>query len=479
MKKKKKRFPFYQENFSRWYTEVITKADLADYAPVRGCMVFKPYGFSLWENVQQELDRMIKSLGVKNAYFPLFIPYSFLKREKKHVKGFSPELAIVSFGGGKKLKEPLVVRPTSETIIYEMFSRWIHSYRDLPFLINQWCNVVRWEKRTYLFLRTTEFLWQEGHTAHATEKEAKTFALKALKIYQQLDEKILAIPVIGGKKSESEKFAGGQETYTLEALMPDGKALQCNTSHFLGQNFSRVFDISFQNKRGEKEYVWQTCWGTSTRILGALIMTHGDEDGLIFPPRIAPIQVVIVPIFEKGITKEIFSFAEKIFQELKKEGIRIVFDKRKEYTPGWKFNDWELKGIPLRIEIGKKERMKKTLTLRRRDTNKRIEIRAREAKKEIPLILERIQKFLHRRAKKRVKENTFFPKNYREFREIMREKRGLLWAFWCGNPKCERKIKEQTKATTRLLPFNARKEKGKCIFCSQPANYRWLFAQAY
>jgi len=471
------------EDFSGWYNDVILKSGLADYAPTRGCMVIKPYGFALWENIQKNLDSMIKEAGVKNAYFPLFIPYSFLKREKEHVKGFSPELAIVTHGGGKKLTEPLVVRPTSETVMYEMFARWIKSWRDLPFLVNQWCNIVRWEKRTYLFLRTLEFLWQEGHTCHATKEEAKKEVLRALKMYQELDEKILAIPVLAGKKSQSEKFPGALNTYGVEALMPDGKALQCGTSHELGQNFAKPFGIKFHDKRGKSRHVWQTCWGMSTRIVGAIIMAHGDDQGLILPPKIAPIQTVIIPIFEKLVTqsKKILNFCSKIKEDLENRGIKVELDERRQYSPGWKFNEWELKGVPLRIEIGNEEVSKNYLTVVRRENSEKSKIKNQKSKTQIKIqkLLDEIQDNLYTRAEKLLKENTHKVDDYKEFKKIMKEKKGFLWAFWCGNPKCERKIKEETKATIRLLPLQAKKQKGKCIYCGKKAQNLWLFAQAY
>jgi len=337
-------------DFAQWYNDVVLKAELADYSPVKGCMVIRPYGYGIWENVQKYLDRMIKKAGVENAYFPLFIPQSFLKREKEHVEGFAPELAVVTIGGGEKLVEPLVVRPTSETMMYEMYSKWIHSWRDLPLLINQWCNVVRWEKRTYLFLRTTEFLWQEGHTVHATHEESYAEVLRALSMYQEFVEKYLAIPVIKGVKSSNEKFAGAEKTTAIEALMPDGKALQAGTSHDLGQNFSKVFKISFQNKEGKEEFGWQVSWGMSTRIIGGLIMMHGDDQGLVMPPMIAPIQVVIIPIDCKN--EKLLEYAKSIVEELENENIRVKVDTRTEQTVGYKFNQWELRGVPIRVEIG-------------------------------------------------------------------------------------------------------------------------------
>jgi len=347
------------ENFSKWYTDVVLRAELADYSPVKGCMVIRPYGFAIWENIKENLDRMIKKAKVKNAYFPIFIPQSFLEKEKEHVKGFSPELAVVTHGGGKKLTEPLVVRPTSETVIYAMFSKWVKSWRDLPLLINQWCNIVRWEMRTYLFLRTTEFLWQEGHTAHATEKEAEKESLRALEMYRYFVENYLGIAIVSGRKSDAEKFPGAKNTFTIEALMPDGKALQMGTSHELGQNFAKPFKIQFQDKKGKLQYVWQTCWGLSTRLIGGLIMVHGDEQGLSLPPKIAPHQVVIVPIWTEKTKKSTQKYCQEIQDRLEKKKIRVHFDDRDEHSPGWKFNEWELKGVPIRLEIGPRD-IKKT-----------------------------------------------------------------------------------------------------------------------
>ena len=368
----KKEITKKSENFSEWYNDVVLKAELADYSPVKGCMVIRPYGYGIWENVQKYLDRMIKKAGVENAYFPLFIPQSFLKREKEHVEGFAPELAVVTIGGGEKLVEPLVVRPTSETMMYEMYSKWIQSYRDLPLLINQWCNVVRWEKRTYLFLRTMEFLWQEGHTVHGTHEESYAEVLRALSMYQEFVEKYLAIPVIKGVKSSNEKFAGALKTTAIEALMSDGKALQVGTSHDLGQNFSKVFKISFQNKEGKEEFGWQVSWGMSTRIIGGLIMMHGDDQGLVMPPMIAPIQVVVIPIDSKN--EKLLEYAHKIAEDLEKEDIRVKVDKRTEQTVGYKFNQWELKGVPVRLEIGNKELENNEVTVARRDENAKCKI---------------------------------------------------------------------------------------------------------
>jgi len=466
------------ENFSRWYTEVILKAELADYAPVKGCMVIRPYGYALWEKIQSGLNGMIKSAGIKNAYFPLFIPESFIKKEKEHVEGFSPELAVVTIGGGEKLKEKLVVRPTSETVIYSMFAKWIKSWRDLPLSINQWCNIVRWEKRTYLFLRTTEFLWQEGHTCHETHEEAKKESNRALKMYANLYQEWLALPGLMGKKSEAEKFPGAADTFAYEMLMPDGKVLQGCTSHDLGQNFSKPFKIQYQNKKGKLEYVWQTCWGFSTRAIGALIMAHGDDNGLIIPPKIAPYQVVIIPI-NKQNNKTVSKMANKLQDDLEKADIRSTVDLREEQTPGWRYNDWELKGVPVQITIGPKEIKNNTVTIRRRDEQKKWEVKSTDFIQETKKTLEDIQQSLYNRAQQYLKENTHKVNNYQEFKKIMKEKRGFIQTFWCEDPRCETEIKRETKASSRLLPLSAQEEKGKCVYCGKTAKHRWLFAQAY
>lgn len=484
-------------DFDRWYTDVILKAELADYSPVKGCMVIRPYGYAIWENIKQEFDRMIKEAGVENAYFPLFIPYSFLKKEKEHVEGFSPQLAVVTIGGGEKLAEPLVVRPTSETIMYAMYAEWVKSWRDLPLLINQWNNIVRWEKRTYLFLRTTEFLWQEGHTAHESREEARAFTLKALDWYKNLYEKYLAMYPVVGLKSDSEKFAGGDKTYSIELLMPDGLALQGATSHFLGQNFSKVFDISYQDRDGGNDFVWQTSWGLSTRSIGGLIMVHGDDQGLVLPPNIAPIQVIIIPINSDAA---IAKFCADLKAGLVREGIRVRVDGREEKTVGWKFNEWELKGVPVRIEVGKKEVESGQLTVARRDINKKSPLPLSDLSY-LSNLLSEIQKNLYEKHKKFVTDNTYKVDDYGQFKEIMKAKRGFIYAYWCGDPECERKIKEETKASNRALLLGAEKDKarlpasprgepappsrgeparqGKCICCSKVSLNRWYFAQAY
>lgn len=478
MKFEKEQLIKKSKDFSRWYTDIILKAGLADYAPVKGCMVFKPYGYAIWENIQKILDAKIKKAGVENAYFPLFIPESLLKKEKEHVKGFSPELAIVTIGGGKKLKEKLIIRPTSETIIYEMYAKWIKSWRDLPVLMNQWCNIVRWEKRPRLFLRTTEFLWQEGHTVHETHEEALKEVSWALDSYIELYREFFAIDGIAGKKSESEKFPGAMDTYTFEMLMPDGKALQSGTSHDLGQGFAKVFNIKFLDRRGKEKIPWQTSWGLSTRSIGALIMVHGDNSGLVIPPKLAPIQIIIIPIFrgkpsDIDLEKEI----EKLQDVLK--DFRVKADLKKEYSVGWKFNEWELRGVPLRIEIGQKEIREGKFRLVRRDNGKDYEVPFNSLKRKVKKILESIQKDLFEKSRKYLRENTRKVFDYQEFKDIMRKDKGFLKAFWCEDPKCEAKIKEETKATTRCLPLKAPEEQGKCIYCGKRAKRRWIFAQAY
>lgn len=481
----KKEITKKSKDFSRWYTDVVLKAELADYAPVKGCMVIRPYGYALWENIRSALDGMIKSAGIKNAYFPLFIPESFLKKEKEHIKGFSPQLAVVTIGGGEKLKEKLIVRPTSETVMYSMFAKWIKSWRDLPLLINQWCNIVRWEKRTYLFLRTTEFLWQEGHTCHATHQEAEKEADRALMMYAKLYKEWLALPGFMGKKSEAEKFPGAVDTFAYEMLMPDGKVLQGCTSHDLGQNFAKPFKIQFQDKKGKKEYVWQTCWGFSTRSIGALIMAHGDDNGLIIPPKVAPIKAVIIPILGKD-DESVLSFAKEVKERIEEKkgsqfgGVVEVWDSPAQ-TFGWKANEAEVRGIPLAIPVGTKELKDKKVTISRRDGNGKLNETAsmNDIAEKVESMLGKMQKSLFQEAEKFLRENTHEVKTYQEFKKIMKTKRGFIRSFWCEVPKCEEKIKEETKASIRLLPKDSQKEKGKCIYCGKDASHRWLFAQAY
>ncbi|KKW09657.1 MAG: Proline-tRNA ligase [Microgenomates group bacterium GW2011_GWC1_49_7] len=483
----KKELKKKSENLSDWYTDVILKAELADYAPVKGTMVIRPYGYALWEKVQEIFNGMMRTKGVENAYFPLFIPHSLLEKEKEHIEGFSPELAVVTIGGGEKLKDPLVVRPTSETIMYAMYAKWVHSWRDLPILINQWNNVVRWEKRTYLFLRTTEFLWQEGHTAHATEQEDMDMVLSALEWYRQIHEDYLAIPVVYGIKSETEKFAGAKRTYSIEALMPDGKALQAATSHNLGQNFSKVFDIQFQNKEGKMDFVWQTSWGLSTRVLGGLFLTHGDDNGIILPPKIAPIQMMIMPIHKKDKDGKALSARGKELKEsLGNAGIRVKIDDREEPSIGRRFNEWEVKGVPLRLELGHKELEDDTVVLARRDTGEKVTVGRKEILTTAQKLLADMQISLFGKAKKFRDEHTHDVSSYDEFKKIMETTRGFIRAFWCEDAACEAKIKEETKASTRCLPLDLpagrqvpKDEKGVCVHCGKPATHRWLFAQAY
>jgi prolyl-tRNA synthetase len=464
-------------DFSQWYTDVILKSEMADYAPVKGCQVIMPYGYAIWETIQRVLDQMLKNDGIENAYFPLLIPQKSLQKEQEHIEGFSPELAIVTIGGGETLTEKLVLRPTSETIIYEMYAKWIKSWRDLPLRINQWANVVRWEKRTRLFLRTTEFLWQEGHTVHSTDKEALKETQKAIERYIKIYQEYFAIDGIWGKKSEQEKFPGAVHTFTYEMLMPDNKALQGCTSHYLGQNFAKAFHIQFLGKDGANHFPFQTCWGFSTRSLGALIMAHGDDNGLVLPPLLAPVQVVIVPILQgKNIDKKVLQMSEKLKNSLQ---VRVYADTREEYSSGWKFNHWELKGVPLRIEIGPREVQQKKATLARRDNGEKITVPLTSLPNRINKILQDIQKNLLQQTRKYLYSHIHDVKNYSEFQEIMEQKRGLAKAFWCEHPQCEQKIKEETKATTRCLAHNAKPQKGKCVYCQKPASHQWIFGIAY
>lgn len=468
------------ENFSEWYTQVVQKAELADYAPVQGCMVIKPNGYAIWERIIEVLDREFKKKGVKNAYFPQFIPESFLKKEAEHFEGFVPECAWVTIGGGKKLGEKLAIRPTSETMIYSMFSKWIRSWRDLPLKVNQWCNIVRWESSTRFFIRTTEFLWQEGHTAHRSKEEADKMMLEILEVYKRFIEDYLAIPVLIGKKSEKEKFAGALTTTTLEALMPDGKAIQMGTSHNLGQNFSRVFNVKFLDKDEKEKFVWNTSWGVSTRLIGSLIMTHGDDKGLILPPKIAHTHVVVVPIFYKETEKKkVIEKAKSIKTKLEKEGLKVLIDDREEYTPGWKFNEWELKGIPLRVEIGPKDVQKKQVVIARRDNFEKFIVKDKNLIKRVKSIMEEIQRTLFKKAEQRMKEHITTVKDYKEFKKVLKEKGGFVRACWCGRRECEEKIKEETGASLRLIPLKKEKVFGNCIYCGKKAKEVVYFAKAY
>ena len=468
-----------EKNFSQWYVDVVRKAELADYTTIKGCMVIRPYGYGLWENMQAGLDRRIKETGHKNAYFPLFIPESLLKKEAEHVEGFAPEVAWVTHGGNQKLEERLAVRPTSEAVICSLYSKWVKSWRDLPILINQWVNIVRWEKVTRLFLRTTEFLWQEGHTAHKSEQEAEEETLKILnKVYRDYIEKDLAIPVIVGRKTEKEKFAGALHTYTLEALMADGKVLQAGTSHNLGQNFAKAFNIKFLDEDQKEKYVWQTSWGTTTRLIGALVMVHGDERGLKLPPKVAPVQVIIVPIMFDKTKKEVLKKAESIRTILKKD-FRVEIDIRDGYTPGWKFNEWEMRGVPLRLEIGPKDMKQGQVMLVRRDTGEKVAVKEEQLAETVKELLDNIQENLFTRAKKFLKENIRDTSDYNEFKKIIEKQRGLIKTYWCGSKDCEDKIKEETKASIRCIPFEQEKASGKCIYCGKESSTLVYFARAY
>lgn len=467
------------EDFSQWYNDIVMRAELADYSPVKGCMVIRPYGYAIWENIQRQLDKRIKDSGHQNAYFPLFIPESFLSKESEHVEGFAPECAVVTHGGGKKLEENLYVRPTSETIMYAMYSKWIRSWRDLPVLINQWGNVVRWEMRTRLFLRTTEFLWQEGHTAHATAEEAEEEVLKILGIYKEFAENVLAIPVYEGVKSEAERFAGALRTYTIEAMMQDRKALQLGTSHNLGQNFSKAFDVNFQTKEGKLEYVWQTSWGVSTRLIGAIVMAHGDDRGLVLPPRIAPFAVVIVPIYRDAASQEAVIKAARGCKERIAEAASVHIDDREQYTPGWKFNEWELRGVPLRIEIGPRDVEKGQVILVRRDDGSKESVPQNRLRDTVVEVLDEIQKNLFERCKKFRDENTAAIDDFGDFREKMEDPGLFARSHWCGSGECEAAIKEQTKATIRCIPLDADEERGRCVLCGKDSSRRVIFARAY
>ena len=471
-----------KENYSQWYLDVISAGKLADYAPVKGCMVIRPSGFAIWEAMQARLDRMFKETGHVNAYFPLLIPKHFMEKEAEHVEGFSPECAVVTHGGGKELEEPLMIRPTSETVIGHMYSQWIQSYRDLPVLINQWCNVLRWEMRTRLFLRTSEFLWQEGHTAHETEEEAQEETMRMLEIYRRFQEEDLAIPVIPGLKTESEKFPGAIATYCIEAMMQDGKALQAGTSHNLGQNFAKAFDITFLDRKNEQSHAWTTSWGVTTRMIGALIMTHGDDDGLIIPPRIAPVQVVIIPIFtndsERAETK---AFAESIAERLhsRLDRLKVVIDHRDDLRPAEKFFHWLQQGIPVRIEVGPRDVAKQCGMVARRDVREKESIELESITAHVCDLLEKIQENLFQRALEFRDQNTRRAKNYEEFCEIMKKEGGFVMAHWNGSPEVEAKIKEDTKATIRCIPLDPDPVPGKCMVTGEPSEREVVFAVAY
>jgi prolyl-tRNA synthetase len=473
------KLPLRSENFSEWYNQVILRTEMADYAPVRGCMVIRPYGWALWEAIQQSLDRRFKATGHVNAAFPLLIPKSFLEKEKEHIEGFSPELAVVTIGGNEVLEEPLVVRPTSETIIGHMYSKWIRSYRDLPVLINQWGNVVRWELRTRLFLRTLEFYWQEGHTAHATEAEAEAETRQMLGIYADFAVNDAAVPVIPGRKSSTEKFAGAARSYTIEAMMGDTRALQAGTSHNLGQNFAKAFEIRYLDINNELQFCWTTSWGLSTRFIGAIIMTHGDDQGLILPPKLAPIQAVIVPIFRSDVEKSaVMPVVERIRQEL--SAFRIKVDDRPDLTPGFKFNDWELRGVPLRIEIGPKDVEKGTVVLARHDLPGKAGksfVPQTQLSTQVAETLAAIHTAMFERARTFRNSHIYDPRDYEELKEVVQN--GWAFSWWCGSATCEARIKEETKATTRCIPLDQSAGSGRCIYCGAPAAEKVYFAKAY
>lgn len=487
-----KDIPKRSDNYSQWYQDLVVKADLAENSAVRGCMVIKPYGYAIWEKMQAILDKMFKDTGHVNAYFPLFIPKSFFSKEASHVKGFAKECAVVTHYRLKndengniivdpdsKLEEELIIRPTSETIIWNTYKGWIQSYRDLPILINQWANVVRWEMRTRLFLRTTEFLWQEGHTAHATSEEAIEETKRMLDVYATFAEKILAIPVLKGVKSENERFAGALETYCIEAMMQDGKALQAGTSHFLGQNFAKAFDVKFTGKDGKQDFVWATSWGVSTRLMGALVMAHSDDDGLVLPPMLAPIQVVIVPIFKNDEQlQSITATAEKIMADLKAKNITVKYDDRDAYKPGWKFSEYELKGVPVRIAIGPRDIENGTVEVARRDTKEKSVMHLTDLHLKIEHLLEQIQDNIFRKAVNFREEHTFKADSYDEFKKMI-EEGGFIHAHWDGTAETEQKIKDETKATIRCIPLNNKMEDGKCMYSGKPSKQRVVFARSY
>lgn len=489
-----KDFTTRKEDYSQWYNELVVRADLAEHSAVRGCMVIKPYGYAIWEKVQAQLDKMFKETGHENAYFPLFVPKSLFEAEEKNAEGFAKECAVVTHYRLKtddenpsklmvdpnaKLEEELVVRPTSEAIIWNTYKGWIQSYRDLPLLINQWANVVRWEMRTRLFLRTAEFLWQEGHTAHATKEEAIEEAEKMLEVYATFVEEWMAIPVLKGLKTPNERFAGAEETYCIEALMQDGKALQAGTSHFLGQNFAKAFDVKFTSKEGKLEYVWATSWGVSTRLMGALIMTHSDDEGLVLPPKIAPIHVVIVPIYKgEEQLQQISERALELKKELEAKNIRVKYDDRDTHKPGWKFAEYEFKGVPVRIALGPRDLENGTVEVARRDTKEKEVLQQKDLAHKVENLLEKIQQNLYQKAIDYREEMTNKADNWEEFTQLI-EKGGFVLAHWDGTSETEEEIKQQTKATIRCIPLNNKQEEGKCVFSGKPSNQRVVFAKAY
>ncbi len=465
-----------EEDFAKWYTDIVLKADLADYTDTKGCIAIKPYGYEIWENIQKYTDAKFKKLGIKNIYLPVLIPESLLNKEKDHVEGFAPEVAWVTIGGQEELEEKLCIRPTSETMFSTMFSKWLNSWRDLPIITNQWCNVLRWEKETRPFLRSREFLWQEGHTVHETEEEAKNLTLKMLDTYKEVIEELLAIPVLQGRKTEKEQFSGAVSTYTVETLMHDGRALQAGTSHYFGQNFTKPFDIKFQNREGKEEYAYQTSWGISTRLIGAVIMAHGDNRGLKLPPKVAPIQVVVVPIAQhkEGVTEK----ATEIFNKLN-EKFRAHIDLRDNCSPGYKFNDWEMRGIPVRIEIGPRDIENGVAMLVRRDTLEKQEVKLEELEQVIEKLLEEIQLNMFNTCKERLEQKTTIATNLDEFVKNINENQGYVKTMWCGNVECEDKIKELTGAHSRCIPFKQEKLGNKCVCCGKEADTMVVWGRQY
>ena len=466
------------EDYNQWYIDIVTRAEMADYAPVKGCMVIRPWGYAIWERMQRALDDMFKATGHSNAYFPLLIPMSFLEKEAEHVEGFAPECAVVTRGGDKELEEPLVIRPTSETIIWAMYKKWIQSWRDLPLLYNQWANIVRWEMRTRLFLRTLEFLWQEGHTAHATEAEAIEEAERMLGVYRRFAEDWMAIPVLTGRKSDAEKFAGAVTTYAIEAMMQDGKALQAGTSHYLGQNFAKAFDVQFQNKDGQLEYVYATSWGVSTRLVGALVMSHSDDAGLVLPPRLAPIEVVVIPIPKSGADNAAIRTAAVRIAEPFGDQVRVKVDDRDNVSPGWKFNEWELKGVPIRVELGPKDMEKGQAVLVRRDTGEKTPMAQAEIAMRVPGLLEEIQRSLLEKGRERLAASCHEADSYDALKDTLEGPGGFVFAAWCGSAECEARISEETKATVRVVPDDG-EASGGCIVCGKGPAKRVPFARAY
>lgn len=467
------------EDFSRWYIDVIKKADLMDYAPVRGCIVFKPDGYELWEACQRELDRRFKATGHRNAYFPLFIPESFFEKEKEHVEGFNPELPWVTEAGGEKLEERLAVRPTSETMIGHMFAQWIQSYRDLPLLINQWANVVRWEKRTLPFLRTSEFLWQEGHTAHATEEEAREETMTMLEVYREFVEDVLAVPVYVGQKTPSEKFAGAVDTFSIEAMMKDGKALQAGTSHYLGQNFAKGFDMKFLDKDNTLKFAYTTSWGMSTRVLGAIIMVHGDDRGLVLPPKIAPTQVMIIPIGPAKERERVVAKSTEIKNMLLQRDVRVQMDAREDYSPGWKFNEYEMRGIPIRLELGPRDLDNGQAVLVRRDTGEKTPVSLDNIADHVTQLLDDIQQNMYHTAKEFAKENSHIATSLTELEHIVSQKRGFALAGWCGEDQCEQEITAISGVTSRNIPFYPPSELKECVVCGNAAKHSVWYAKSY